>query len=134
MDTSIQSLLKMKKDLLWINAHNPIEKQSKKDWNTTSISKIIVQLWKFLWSFGVLSSLSTYVFITIYGLNGHVYILEIVLGILYKLLHDSQNVCGCLTLYEIHIELTSLKICSIKENITNTSSTPPSEVKRQSYI
>ena len=34
MNTSIQRLLKMKKLIFWINAHTPIESQSKQDWNT----------------------------------------------------------------------------------------------------
>ena len=59
----------------------------------------------------------------------HVFILEIVLDILHKLIHDSRNVCGCLTLDEMYIELASLITCAINENLTNTSSTLPSEVK-----
>ena len=57
------------------------------------------------------------------------YKLEIVLGILDKLINDSRNVCGCLTLNEIHIELAYLIIGPINDNLTNTSSTPPPEVK-----
>ena len=34
MDTSIQRLSKMKKNILCITAHTTIEKQSNKDWNT----------------------------------------------------------------------------------------------------
>ena len=56
-------------------------------------------------------------------------ILERVLDILDKLIHDSQNVCGCLTLNEMHIKLESLITCSIKDNLTNTLSTLPTEVK-----
>ena len=74
----------------------------------------------FLWFFGFLSWLSTCVFISNCGLNGYVYILEIVLDILGKLNHDFWNVCGCLTLNEMHIELASLIICSIDNNLTNT--------------
>ena len=61
-------------------------------------------------------------FITNFGLNVYLYMLEIVLNILEKLIHDSRNVCGCLTLNEIHIELASLIISSIKDSITNISS------------
>ena len=42
-------------------------------------------------------------FITNYGLNGHVYILKIVLDILHELIHDSQNACGYLTLDEMYM-------------------------------
>ena len=98
MDTSIQKLSKMKKYIFCITAHTLIEKQS----------------------FGFLSWLSTCVFISNCGLNGYVYILEIVLDILGKLSHDFWNVCGCLTLNEMHIELASLIICSIDNNLTNT--------------
>ena len=53
--------------------------------------------------------------------------LEIVLDILEKVIHDSQNVCVCLTLNEMHIEWTSLIIYLINGNHTNTSSTHPPE-------
>ena len=60
--------------------------------------------------------------------------LEIVLDILEKVIHDSQNVCVCLKLNEMHIELASLIICLINGNHTNTSSThPPEEEKNISY-
>ena len=64
------------------------------------------------------------------GLNGSVYILEIILGTLNKHIYDSRNVCGCLTLNEMLIELALLIIYSIKDNLTNTSSTPPPEIKK----
>ena len=54
-------------------------------------------------------------FISNYGLNGYVYILEIVLSI-EKLIHASRNICGCLTLNEIHIKLTSLIIFSSNDS------------------
>ena len=85
---------------------------------------------KFLWSFGFLSWLSAYVFITNSCLNGHVYISAIVLNILEKLIHDCQNVCGCLTLNEMYIKLASLITCSITNNVTKTSSPPPLEVEK----
>ena len=62
-------------------------------------------------------------------LNGYAYILEIVLHILEKLTDDLWNVCGCLTLNKIHIELASSISFSINNNLTNTSSTAPNEVK-----
>ena len=78
---------------------------------------------KRIWSFGFLSWLWTYIFIINYVLNENVYILEIVLEILEKLIHDSRNVCVCLTLNEIHTELASLIICLINGSLTNTPST-----------
>ena len=47
-----------------------------------------------------------------------------------KLIHDSWNVCECLTLNEMHIQLASLIVCLINYNLTNTLSTPPPEVKK----
>ena len=94
----------------------------------------MVNIWKFLWSFGFLSWFSTYVFITSCGLNGYVHMLEIVLDILDKFIHDYRNISGCLTMNEMHIKLTSLIICSIKDNFTNTWSTRPAEGKKMLYI
>ena len=74
----------------------------------------------FLGSFGFLSWLSSYVFFSNCGVNEYVYILEIALDILGKLNHDSWNVCECLTLNEMHIELTSLIICLINNNLMDT--------------
>ena len=56
--------------------------------------------------------------------------MEIVLDILGKLIHDPQNICGCLTLNEIHIKLTSWIIFLINGNLINMSSTPPPEGKK----
>ena len=47
----------------------------------------------------------------------------------YKLINDYQNVCECLKLNEMHIELAYLIICSINYNLTKTSSTPLPEKK-----
>ena len=57
--------------------------------------------------------------------------MEIVLYILDKLIHDSRNVCGYLTMNKMYIKLASLIICLVNYNFTNTSSTPPSEVKKR---
>ena len=116
-----------------MNAHIPIEKPSKQDWNTLIHLKnngphIEVSFICFFYHDFLL------VFITDCGLNRYVYILDIVLGILDKLIHDSQNICGCLTLNEMHIKLTSLITCSINNNLTNTSSIPPPEVKKHSTV
>ena len=56
--------------------------------------------------------------------------MEIVSGRLDKLIHNSRLVCGFLTLNEMHIELTSLIICSVKDNLANMPSTPPPELKK----
>ena len=77
--------------------------------------------------FGFLSWLSTYVFITNCWLNGYVYTLD-------RLIHDSQNVCKCLTLNKMHIKLASLIICATNKNLTNTPSTLPPEVKKNHYF
>ena len=50
--------------------------------------------------------------------------------IMNKLIHDSPNVCGCLKLNEMHIKLASLIISLTNDNLTNTSSTRPPEVKK----
>ena len=68
------------------------------------------------------------------GLNGYVEILKIVLDILDKLIQDFQNICGCLTMNEMHIKLTSLIICLINDNLINTSSTPPPEGEKNSTV
>ena len=68
--------------------------------------------------------------ITNCGLNGYVCILGIILVILDKLIYDSQNVWVCLTLHKMLIKLASLIICSGNDNLTNTSSTPPPDVKK----
>ena len=46
-----------------------------------------------------------------------------------EIIRYPQNVCVCLTLNEMHIELASSIICLINGNLTNTSSTHPPEVK-----
>ena len=63
-----------------------------------------------------------------------VYISEIVLVILDKIIHASQNICGCLTLNKMQIKLTSLITCLNNNNLTNTSSTPPPEGQKQYCI
>ena len=50
--------------------------------------------------------------------------------IMNKLIHDSPNPCGCLTLNEMHIKLASLIISLTNNNLANTSSTHPPEVKK----
>ena len=59
---------------------------------------------------------------------------NLVLDMLHKLNHNSRNACGCLNLDEMYIELASLIISSINENLTNTSSTSPPEVYIYVYI
>ena len=118
------------KFICWINVHTLIEKQSNEDGNTPIHLKNNAPHIKVHLIFWFLIMISTYVFITNCGLNGYVYILEIALDILNKLIHDSQNICGCLTLNAMHIKLASLIICLIDDNLTNMSSTPPSEGKK----
>ena len=134
MDASIQRLLSMRKFIFWINAHTPIEKQTKQDWNTPihlknngPRIKVSLILWFLIKTFNLCFYRQLWV-------KWYVYILEIVLSILEKLIYDSQNVCGCLTLNEMHIKLASLIIWSINDNLTNTSSTRLPEVKKQYCI
>ena len=47
-----------------------------------------------------------------------------------QLIHDSENVCECLTLIEMDIKLASLIICTTNDNLTNRSSTLPPELKK----
>ena len=103
--------------------NTPIEKQSNQYWNTPIHLKNNGLHIKFPLTFEFLSWFSTYVFITNCRLNGYVYILQIVLDILDKLIHDSQDSCEYLTLNAMHIKLISLIIRLIND-ITNTSSTP----------
>ena len=49
--------------------------------------------------------------------------IENLLDILDKLIDDFQNICGCLTLNEMHIKLKSLIICFINDDLINTSAT-----------
>ena len=128
-------LLKIKKYIFWINDHALIEKESNKYWNThihlernSPRIKVSFIFWLFI------MTLSTYVFIASCGLNGCVYLLEIVLGILAKLIPGSQKICGCLILNKMHIELASLIICLINYNLSNNSSVSPTEVKKYYYI
>ena len=58
--------------------------------------------------------------------------MKIILAIFNKLTYNSRDVCGCSTLNEMLIKLASLMICSMNDHLTNTSSTPPSEVKKKS--
>ena len=132
MDTSIQRLLKMEKFIFWINAHSihtPIKKKPNQDWNTPIHLKNNGPHIKAPSIFWFL--IMNYVFITTFWLNGYVYILEIVLDKLDKLIHGFRNICGCLTLNEMHIKLALLITCLINGNLTDTSSTPPPEVKKQ---
>ena len=134
MDTSIQRLLSLRKFIFWINAHTPIEKQTNQDWNTPihlknngPHIKVSLILWFLIKTF----NLCFYRQLWVKWVCIHI---EIVLNILDKLIYDSRNACGCLTLNEMHIKLASWIICSINDNITNTSSTRLPEVKKQYCI
>ena len=95
-----------------------LNKYSYSNWKTIYPRLKFIHLLKKYWStckssfdlFYFLSWFSTYVFITNCGLNGYVYISEIALDILSELIHDSQNIYGCLTLNEMRMKMTSLKI------------------------
>ena len=137
MDTSIQRLLKMKKFLSWVNTHTSIEKKFKEGWsNPFHLENNGPQIKVhsiFLFSV-IIFTLCFHQQLWVKWVCRYIYILEIVTDILGKLIRDSPNVSRCFTLNEIHIKLTSLIICLINDNITNTSSTPPPEVKKNSTL
>ena len=112
---------------MWINAHTPIEKQSNQEWNKPIHLKNNGPHRKIPLIFWFLIIIFYSWFIINSGLNGYVYILEIFLDILDKLVHASKIICRCFTLNAMHIKLTSLIICLLNGNLTNTSSTPPPE-------
>ena len=113
--------MKIKKFKLWIYARTPIQKQSKQvsiySENNGSYIKVSLIVW-----FHILYNHCE--------LNGYVYILQIVLDTLDKLMHDSQNICGCLTLNAMHIKLASLIIWSINGILINKSLTYLPQVKK----
>ena len=131
MDTSIQRLLKIKKFIFWINAHIPIEKQSNQDWNTpihlknnSTHIRIPLIFWFLIMTFNLCFYHQLWVkYVCIHIRNSSPHFGQVI--------HDSQNVCGHLTMNEMHIKLTSLITFSINYNLTNTSLTPPSEVKKE---
>ena len=134
MDTSIQSLLKMKKFIFWINSQTPNENKSKQDWNTPIHLKNDGQHIKKLLIFLFLIMNFNLCFHHNCGLSGYVFMLEIGLNILNKIIRGSGNVCECLKLNRMHIKFASLIIWPINDNLTNTSSKPLSEVKKVLHI
>ena len=100
--TRAQRLLKMKY-IFWINFHTPIEKQSNKDWNILihlknngpSI-KICLICWFLVMTFNLWFYHQFWVkWVCIHTGNSS------------RLMHNFQNVFGCLTLNEMHIKLAS---------------------------
>ena len=135
MDISIQIRLKIKKYIFWTYAcsccnwktvYHRLKYPHPFKNNRPSI-KVPLIFWFLITTFNKC-------FYTQRWLNEYVYILEIVMGILDNLTADYWNVCGCLTLNKIQIELSSLIVFSINNNLTNTSSIAPNEVKKQYYI
>ena len=114
--------MKMKKYIFWIKAHIWIRKQSNKDSNTSpSIKKNIDPYIKVPLFFLFLIMTFNVCFYYQFSVKWVCINFETALEILSKLLYSFQNVCGCLILDEILIKLTSLILCSINDNITNTS-------------
>ena len=116
--------------IFWINAHSPIEKQSNEDWNTSIHLKrndphIKVPL--IFWFLIMIFYLCFYhhlwvkcVCIDIGNSSGHI-----------EQTHSRfSNYMRSLTLNERLIKLTSLIICLVIDNLTNTSSIPPPEGKK----
>ena len=134
MDTSIEKLLKTKRFLFWINAHTPVKKQSSQEGNTpihlknnAAHIKVPLIFWFLIMTFNLCFHHQLWV-------KWYVYILAIVLVIFDKLIHDSPNICGCLTLNEMHIKLASFIISSTNNNLTNSSSTPLPEIKKKTVL
>ena len=134
MNISIKRLLKMKKFIFWINSHTPMEKQSNQDWKTPIYLKIKgphVKVPLIFWFLIITFKLFFYhelwvkwVCIRIGNRSGHIT----------PTYSGSRSVCWFLTLNEMHIELASLIICSINDNLTNTLSIPPPEVRKNGTV
>ena len=110
------------------------KKQSSQDWNTpihlknnAPHIKVPVTFWFLIMTFNFCFHHQLWV-------KWYVYVLAIVLVKFDELIHDSPNVCGCLTLNEMHIKSASLIIPSTNSNLTNSSSTPLLEVKKNSTV
>ena len=89
--------------------------QSKKYWNTPIHLENNGPSTKVPWIFWFLiMAFNFYVSITSCGKLVYIYI--------------------CLAMNEVHIKLASLIICLINYNLTNTSSTPPPELKKDSIM
>ena len=56
--------------------------------------------------------------------------MEINLDMLDKFIHEFQKSQNCLALNKMHMKLAFLIIFATNDNLTNTSSTPPPEVKK----
>ena len=118
------------KFIFWINAHTPIEKQSNQDWNATIH-------WMNNCPHIKVPSIFCFLIIFFYLCFYHqLWVKWVCIRIIVpdKLIHDSQNICGYLTLNEMHIKFTSLIIFLINGNFTETSSGPPPEEKKQYCI
>ena len=113
----------MKKYIFWINAHTLIEQQSPEDWNIPDhlknngpSIKIHLIFWVFIMTFNLCfyhQLWVKWVCIHIGNSSGH-----------------SWNACGCLTLNQMHIELTFLIISLINDNLTSNLSIHPQKVKK----
>ena len=107
----------------WLNTYTPIEKRSNQDWNTSIHLKnhdphinVPLIFWFLIMTFNLCfyhQVRDKWVCIHIGDNYGHI---------------------GYLTLNKMLIKLTFLIICLINDNLTNTSSTPPPEVKKNSTV
>ena len=116
-----------------MNAYTRIEKESNHDWNTPVLLKnngphlkVSLILWLLITTLNLCFYYQLWVKWVMYTYWSRIFPV-----ILDKLIYNFQNVCGCLTLNEMLIKLVSLIICSINDNLSNTSSTPPPEVKER---
>ena len=69
-----------------------------------------------------------------FGLNWYLFILEIALDKLEKLFQGFKNVCGCLALNKMQIEVAPLIVLLINYNLTYTLSKTPPDVKKSICI
>ena len=118
-----------KKFIFWINAHAPIEKQSNQDLNTPihlenngPNIKVPLIFWFLIIIF----------YFCFYRQLWVKWLCTDIGNSSGKLIHVSQNICGCLILNKMHIKLTSLIICLNENNLISASS--PSEGKKQYCI
>ena len=120
-----------KKFIIWINAHTPIEKQSNLDWNTSihlKSNRPYINVPLIFWFLIMIFYLCFYhqlwfkwVCIDIGNSSGYIR-------------QTHSRFPKYLTLNERHIQLTSLIICLINNNLTNTSSTPPPEGEKKTVL
>ena len=115
---------KDKKFIFWTNAHTPIEKQPNQDWNTpihleSNGPHIKVPL--IFWFLIMIFYLCFY---------HQLWVQWVCIDIGNSSKHIGRTHSQFPKYLWMHIKLTSLIICLINDNLTNTLSTPPPEGKK----